>query len=223
MAKRQVVSEQAYDPSLGDRPIRTIDSQDASRFIEHVSTLRRVTRDGTQIATRGAAAELRKWGSILFEWARGRHKVDANPFAGASAPAGKKRDRFSRMDEAQAVWAAAGSLPRHWAHSVRLLLLTGCREMEICGAQLQWLDQDAAEIIVPAAFYKTKRSFLIALSDPAASIVREIPRGKGPFLLTGKSLSQVCRGRCSTCCTRQPNLSLARRCTTSCCMTFGGH
>jgi integrase len=132
----------------------------------------------------GAAAEVRKWGSMLFEWARRSGRTKSNPFRDVPAPKLERRQRFLPMDEAKAVWAASQQLPYPWGEAIRLLMLTGCREMEICGARRAWYDGNAT-ILIPPEHYKSGRDFLVALSLEAKAIVDGLPKfNGGDFLLS---------------------------------------
>lgn len=171
-------------PSWGEIPAGTVKERDARRLVADVQKGNEVDREEGRLRN-GAAAELRKWGSMLFEWGRRQGRVKINPFRDVPAPKLGIRQRFLSMEEAHAVWDAAGKLPFPWQQAVRLLLLTGCRETEICGARRTWHDSKLATLLIPHEHYKNKRPFLVALSAEANRIMDSLPRlSGGDFMLS---------------------------------------
>jgi integrase len=171
-------------PRWGDLPAGTIKDRDARNLISDVEKGDEVDQKDGKLR-KGAAAELRKWGSMLFEWARRHGRVKANPFREVPAPKLASRQRFLAMEEAHAVWRAAGDLPYPWREAIQLLMLTGCRESEICGARWPEYDAKKATLLIPPERYKSGRSFLVPLSAEAKTIVDALRRfNGGDFMLT---------------------------------------
>jgi integrase len=133
----------------------------------------------------GAAAEVRKWGSMLFQWGKRAGRVKINPFRDIPAPKLERRQRFLTMVEAKAVWAASHQLAHPWGAAIQLLMLTGCRESEICSARRAWYDDKAATLLIPPEQYKSGRNFLVTLPDEAKRIIDDLPRfNGGDFMLS---------------------------------------
>jgi integrase len=88
------------------------------------------------------------------------------------------------MDEARAVWATAALLPYPWSPALQLLLLTACRENEICGAKWEWYHSKGRTLLIPHYHYKSNRDFLVTLSEPAGMLVDSLPRFHGDFMLS---------------------------------------
>lgn len=172
-------------PEWGDRPAGTILERDARKLVEKVRKGQRDRDDGKEGPRNGAAAEARKWGSMLFEWARKNGRVKANPFADVPVPKLGSRQRFLSMEEARVVWTAGGMLNSPWREAVRLLMLTGCREMEICAGKWPWLVLADATFMIPPEHFKSGKHFLVCLPTAAVDIFREIQRSeRGDFILS---------------------------------------
>jgi integrase len=89
------------------------------------------------------------------------------------------------MEEARAVWKAAADLREPWRQAIRLLMLTGCRENEICGARRKWLDPEARTLLIPPEHYKSGRNFLVTLPDQAIEVIDSLPLwNEGGFMLS---------------------------------------
>jgi len=168
----------------GDMPAGTVRERDARKLVLDVQKSG-LSEDGSGELRNGAAAELRKWGSMLFEWGRRNGRTKANPFRDVPAPRLAARQRFLTADEARAVWAAAGALPYPWGAAVQLLMVTGCRESEICGAMWSWYNPRDATLLIPPERYKSGRDLLVTLPEAAISIIGELPRwNAGDFILS---------------------------------------
>ncbi|MDE0880907.1 MAG: site-specific integrase, partial [Sphingomonas bacterium] len=91
-------------------------------------------------------------------------------------------------NELRLVWLAAGSLGYPFGPLIRLLILTGQRLREV--AELPWAELNLPERkwLLPANRTKNGVATLVPLSDPAMSIVTDLPRiksdaGKGKPLI----------------------------------------
>lgn len=171
-------------PRWGEMPAGTVKERDARKLIADV---RKGNADDQEVGRlkNGAAVEVRKWGSMLFEWGRRSGRVKDNPFRDVPAPKLERRQRFLTMREAKAVWAASCQLGYPWGEAIRLLMLTGCRESEICSARWRWYDAKAATLLIPPEHYKSGNDFLVALPDAAVTTFNELTRfNGGDFMLT---------------------------------------
>jgi len=166
-------------PEWGQLPVDSIDERDVAHLLSKVAKGKPDSETGKLVPRPGAAAETRKWGSILYAWAVRSGYAAHNPFEKAKNPVrSKPRQRFLDIGEARAVWKATAELISPWCELLQLLLLTGCRHREIAHARWAWIDLSEARMVVPASMYKTARPFLVALPDKAVSILRIIPKGK---------------------------------------------
>lgn len=172
-------------PAWRDKLVGTITEREARKLVDEVKKGDPDPETGKIVARNGAAGEVRKWGGMLFAWAKDHGRAKANPFAAVPVPKLDKRQRFLTMEEARAVWTAAGSLTAPWGAAIRLLMLTGCREMEVCAAQWPWFNSAAAELIVPPEHYKSGRHFLVCLPRAAIDILEAQPRrNAGDFIFS---------------------------------------
>lgn len=181
----------------GTRPVGTIKDRDAKSLVREVRKGSAEDQASGRLRN-GAAAEIRKWGSMLFEWARKEGRVTANPFKDVPLPKLARRQRFLTMPEAKAVWSASFEINYPWGEAIRLLMLTGCREMEVCAARWAWFDGEAGTLLIPSTDFKSERAFLVTLSTQAQNIISNLPLFvDGPFILSStngqKSIAGVAR------------------------------
>jgi integrase len=171
-------------PRWGELPAGTIKEREARKLVAEVQRGNEADQKDGKLRN-GAAAELRKWGSMLFEWGRRHGRLKANPFREVPVPKLAKRQRYLEVQEAHAVWAACKALPYPWKQAVQLLMLTGCRESEICGARWHEYDAKAATLVIPPDRYKSDRAFLVPLSADAKAIIEALQRfNGGDFMLS---------------------------------------
>jgi integrase len=164
-------------PAWGKLPADSIESRDAAKLLSDVARGPLDEATGKHVPRPGAAAEVRKWASLMFSWAARTGHAGSNPFANLKSPVKlKPRQRFCDMTEARAIWKAAEELDHPWCELVHLLLLTGCRLREVAHARWDWINIPEARMMIPAAVYKTGRPFLVALSPDAITILKRIPR-----------------------------------------------
>ncbi len=172
-------------PAWGDRLTGSITERDAKALLDKVIKGQPDPKTGVRKPAPGAASEVRKWGLALFRFAVDGDRAKINPFAGTKPPKLAARHRFLELEEARAVYVAAGELREPWGQAVRLLMLTGCREMEICAARRPWFDKNAATLLIPPEHYKTDRHFLVCLPAEAVEIIDALPvHNGGDFLLS---------------------------------------
>ncbi|KGB52647.1 Phage integrase [Sphingopyxis sp. LC81] len=169
----------------GERPTGGITDSDAKSLINKVAQGTPDPETGIIVPRPGAANETRKWGSLLFQWAIDERRAKANPFTKVKTPKLGTRQRYLSMEEARAVWAAADAMREPWGPAIQLLMLTGCREMEICAARWSWFDAQNAELIVPPEHYKSGRHFLVGLPFQAMTVIDTLTRwNEGDFMLS---------------------------------------
>ena len=91
----------------------------------------------------------------------------------------KKRDVTLRLDELAAIWRALDSPEQCKADPVtiaamKLLILTGQRETEVCGAEWTEFDLSTGLWRLPAERTKTKRAHLVHLAPQALAILQAL-------------------------------------------------
>ena len=143
-------------PTWGHRQIGDIDRRDAREIIEAI-----VDR-GAVIQARRVHAHLHR----LFKWAIGVDIIEVNPLANLPKPGSeRRRDRVLADDELARVWAASSELGYPCGSAVKLLILTGARELEI--GQLRWSEIYGDTIKIEGARTKNGEPHHIPLSEGA--------------------------------------------------------
>ena len=160
----------------GSRPITEIASSDVSRVIGEA-----VDRDAKYQAFHHFALIRR-----LFNWAIGtdRYGLEANPCRRLNTEdlIGERlaRDRVLTDDELRALWHATARLGYPYGHLYRLLLLTGLRLGEVCGARWSEFDLERCEWTIPAERMKKVKGgakpFIVPLTEAMLSVLNSLPR-----------------------------------------------
>jgi integrase len=114
--------------------------------------------------------------------------IEASPFAGVRASRETPRARTLSDDELRRLWAATApaspGIEPATRLALRLLLLTGARAGEVCGALWNEISTETAEWVIPGERTKNGREHRIPLSDAAMEIVQEAAAlGQGDWLL----------------------------------------
>lgn len=173
-------------PAWGRMQVDSIDGREAARLLSDVARGPLDEKTGQRVPRPGAAAETRKWGSLLFSWAVRSGLASANPFEKTKSPTKlKPRQRFFDMDEARAIWRAGRELDQPWRELIQLLLLSACRLREIAHARWAWINEPAQRIVIPPESYKTGRPFLVALPPEALIVLNRVTRcNEGDFVFS---------------------------------------
>jgi integrase len=136
------------------------------------------------------AARVVSYGSALYSWAIGRHKVDSNPFAGIKVAPTTKRDRVLTPVELKAVWEAT-AVPDSYNNIVRLLILTGARREEVAGMTWGELSPDLSIWTLPASRSKNSTAHRLPLPRQAREILaRQARRDATQLVFAGRSDNQ---------------------------------
>lgn len=129
-----------------------------------------------ELSGTSAAREVRKHVRKMLTFAMELDLLETNPAVGhRKGLEYKKRERCLSMTELRRVWEAAGEMGYPFGDIIRLLILTGQRRSEVAEAPWAWLNLEAAEVVIPAADYKTEREHTYPLSAPARAIIRALP------------------------------------------------
>jgi integrase len=153
--------------TIGDLRIDVVTRRDIVVMLDAI-------RDrGADVAANRTLAVTRR----LFAFAVERGVIEASPIVGFRASREAPRARTLSHDEVRLLWSAtAPGSPRiepSTRLAIRLLLLTGARAGEACGASWAEIVAQAAQWIIPAARTKNGREHRVPLSDPAMAVVLE--------------------------------------------------
>lgn len=165
-------------PSLGGLRLDTVTRRDIVTMLDAI-------RDrGADIVANRVIAVTRRMLAFAVE----RGVIETSPFAGIRAARERTRARVLTDDELRRLWAAtAPGAPRiepATRLALRLLLLTGARAGEVCGAPWSEFRTDDAEWIIPATRTKNRCEHRIPLSALAMEIIAEAEALRsGPWLL----------------------------------------
>jgi len=171
MFKREIMKK------WGEREIQSIGKRDVIEVLDAI-----VDRGSPVTANR-----LRAHLNTLFNWAKGRDIVQANPLDGIKPPAPEKpRDRVLTDDEIRLFWNACDGLAYPFGPLYRILLLTGQRLREV--AEMTWREVDGNTWTLPADRSKNGDEHVIPLSPEVLAILEGLPRiGRYAFTTTGET------------------------------------
>jgi integrase len=169
----------------GPRPVTEITSSDVSRVLGEA-----VDRNAKYQAFHDLALIRR-----FFNWAIGtdRYGLEVNPCNRLSAEdlIGERleRDRVLTDDELRALWRTTERLGYPYGPLYRLLLLTGLRLGEVCGARWSEFDLERREWTIPAERMKKVKGgakpFMVPLTDAMLTVLNSLPRFEsGDFLFS---------------------------------------
>lgn len=124
-------------------------------------------------------AVLRKAFNLAMLW----QLCDVNPCAKVPGNGERKRQRYLSNEERDRLVAALDAMattPVRWrfAQLIKLLMLTGCRVGEICRGRWEWVDEQAAVMMIPVEGHKTGnqtgKKRVVHLPPAAVRILREL-------------------------------------------------
>lgn len=133
---------------------------------------------------RPMADKVRQEGAAFFEWLIERDHVERNVFARIrkTKNANSIRTRVLTDDEVRAIWLASEAEGR-WAIWIKLLILTGGRNMEVRNARWSEFDIEARLWTIPPERYKNGHAHTVYLTDAMLALLSDVPRFKDVDLL----------------------------------------
>lgn len=125
---------------------------------------------------RRMADKVRQEGAAFCQWLLEREHVDRNVFAGVrKACVGKSiRTRVLSDAEVRAIWNASDFEGR-WGLWIKLLILTGARNMELRGSSWSEFDLSARVWTLPAERSKNGRPHAVYLTDGMIDLLKQVP------------------------------------------------
>jgi len=166
-----------------DRPAGSITKLEVIQALDRIETER-----GTTSARRGLA-----YARAAYGWAEKRGMVEANPFAGITAP-GKEnpRDRVLSPAEIGAIWTATSKLDPAPAAFVRVLMLSLQRLEEVAGMTWAELSEDCSSWTIPGERTKNGRAHIIHLTPLARESLAVLPNMAGnPFVFASRRKGHI--------------------------------
>jgi integrase len=133
---------------------------------------------------RPMADKVRQEGAAFFEWLIERDHVERNVFARIrkTKNANSIRTRVLTDDEVRAIWQASEAEGR-WAIWIKLLILTGGRNMEVRNARWSEFDFEARLWTIPPERYKNGHAHTVYLTDAMLALLSVVPQFKDVDLL----------------------------------------
>ncbi len=164
----------------GERKIHTITKRDV------IDVLDGIVDRGSPVSANRLRAHL----NTLFNWAKGRDIVQANPLDGIKPPAPEKpRDRVLTDDEIRLFWRGCDRLGQPFGQLFKVMLLTGQRRGEVGG--MTEGEIKGAVWTIPAARSKNGDEHSLTLPEAARDVLANVERIKGKagyaFTTTGDS------------------------------------
>lgn len=165
----------------GDMRIQEITKRDVIEVLDGI-----VDRGSPVTANR-----LRAHLNTLFNWAKGRDIITANPLDGVKPPAPERaRDRVLSDDEIKLFWRGCDKIGEPFGPLFKLLLLTGQRRGEVGGMT----DREIKNGIwtIPAARSKNGDEHTVPLSEAARAVLAGIqPVGRDGLIFTTNGRTAV--------------------------------
>lgn len=161
-------------PAVAGMSVREIGKRHALEIIDAI-----VAQDKRRMAD-----SVRQEGAAFFAWLVEREHVDRNVFAGIRKANASKviRTRVLLDEEVRAIWHACEPEGR-WGLWIRLLILTGGRNMEVRAAKWSEFDFEARVWTIAAARSKNGRPHTAHLTDAMLALLNRVPRFKDVDLL----------------------------------------
>jgi integrase len=194
------------EPLLGDRIAAHLRPADLSAFQAKVaagatSADIKTKKQGRAIVTGGTgiAARAMRCLSAMLNWAIWREILKENPAKHVQKYRDQERDRPLTEVEARTVWSTLDEAEKSWiltrdmADIIRLIMLTGARRNEIGALSWDEVDLDRSRLVLPPVRTKMgglNKSRIIALSDPARTILEARAPGRGRWVFMSQRVDK---------------------------------
>ena len=115
--------------------------------------------------------------------------IDVSPVANLKPPVKlEPRQRTLSDNELKRVWKAAEEFGYPFGPLIKLLILLGQRREETAHLQLNQIDFDARQWLIPVELSKSKRPHMVPLSEVAIDIIKDLPTfRRGDYLFSTSS------------------------------------
>jgi integrase len=164
------------DPSLGQRPITSINRSDIVRLLDRIED-----ENGAVTATKALGIISR-----VMNFHASRTDDFRSPIVkGMGRGTAQARSRILSDDELRSIWRACSEYPV-FGSMLRFILLTATRRDE--AGKMRWSEISGAEWVIPAARYKTNIDHVIPLSRMALST---LPERNGEWVFSGNGRQPI--------------------------------
>lgn len=137
------------------------------------------------VQSRGATVTVNRTLAALrraFSWAISKDLMETNPAMNMATDIEETiKDRALSIQEIKAFWSNLDNAPmgRRSALVLRLVLVTGQRPGEVCGARKSEINLDDAQWVLPARRAKNRQVHVVPLSDLAVQLFKEAIASSG--------------------------------------------
>jgi integrase len=163
---RQRLLDRYVFPRLGGRQIDSITRRDVVKLLDTIES------QNGPVQADHVLAVVRK----LFNWHAARSDDFRSPIVRGMArtrPQERRRQRVLSDDELRAVWNAAEATGGPFGWLVRFILLTATRRNE--AARMSRGEIIGSDWTIPGSRHKSKRDFLLPMSEAAAKLLASFP------------------------------------------------
>jgi integrase len=153
-------------PRIGQKQIEAVTRRDIVKMLDAIET------EHGPVQADHVLAIVRR----LFNWHAARVDDFKSPIVRGMArtkPKERRRQRILNDDELRAVWTTAAALLTPFGWLIRAILLTATRRNE--AARMRRSEISDKGWIIPGSRHKSKRDFLLPLSNAAAELIGSIP------------------------------------------------
>jgi integrase len=183
--EREAVFRRYIFPRFGTRAIDSIKRSEIVRMLDQVEDANGST------AAQHALAALRR----LFNWHASRDDDFLSPVVRGMArikPKEQARDRVLTDDELRIIWKTAEDWQSPYAAMLRFILLTATRLREASDMNRGELNKSGAEWTIPARRHKSKKDFVLPLSDAAQALLKQLPKlGNGGWVFSTSGATSI--------------------------------
>lgn len=186
-------------PLIGKKPMQELTENDVQQMLFDIAagktaTVEKTGPRGLARVTGGKTAATRAVGLLggIFSWAIKQKYCTTNPVKGVQIYKGRTRERYLTAEETARLGTAlknalAAEKNPYAITAVQLLLLTGCRKMEVLSLKWEYVDLDQGCLLLPDS--KTGQK-IVQLGDTAVGLLEKVPRlANNPYVFPSRSKS----------------------------------
>ena len=187
-------------PLIGKKLMQELTENDVQQMLFDIASgktaaVEKTGSRGLARVTGGETAATRAVGLLggIFTWAiKIKKYCTTNPVKGVQKYEDRKKERFLTAEETARLGAAlknalAAEKNPYAIAAIQLLLLTGCRKMEILSLKWEYVDFDQSCLRLPDSKTGQKN---VQLGDKAVALIKSVPRlANNPYVFPSRSKS----------------------------------